>query len=91
MKLHNLINQYVAWRQSLGEHYRSQRDILNSFCRRIGPEVEAAEIQSEQVSAFLAGDGPVTLTWHNKYHALKGFYHYALSRRYLTTSALPTV
>jgi hypothetical protein len=33
MKLHTLINQYVAWRQSLGERYRSQRDILNSFCR----------------------------------------------------------
>ncbi len=91
MKLHTLISQYVAWRQSLGERYRSQRNILNSFCRHIGPEVDAAEIQSEQVSAFLAGDGAITRTWHNKYHTLKGFYHYALCRSYLTTSPLPTV
>jgi site-specific recombinase XerD len=90
MKLHTLISQYVGWRQSLGERYKSQRDILNSFCRRIGPEVDAAEIQPEQVSAFLAGAGPITLTWHNKYHTLKGFYHYALSRKYLTASPLPT-
>jgi site-specific recombinase XerD len=91
VKLHTLISQYVAWRQSLGELFRSQRDILNSFCRRIGPEVDAAEIQPDRVSAFLAGAGPVTLTWHNKYQALKGLYHYALSRGYLTTSPLPTV
>lgn len=91
MKLHTLIIQYVAWRQSLGERYESQRDILNSFCRRIGPEVEAADIQPEQVSAFLAGTGPITLSWHNKYKTLNGLYHYALSRGYLTASPLPTV
>lgn len=91
MKLHTLVNQYVAWRQSLGERYESQRDILNSFCRHIGPEVEAAEVQPEQVSAFLAGAGVITGAWHNKYHTLKGFYHYALRRSYLTTSPLPTI
>ena len=91
MKLHALIAQYVAWRQSLGERYRSQRDILDSFCRRIGPEVDAAEIQQEQVRDFLAGAGPITRTWHNKYHALKGFYHYALSRGHLIISPLPTI
>jgi integrase/recombinase XerD len=91
MKLHTLITQFVAWRQSLGERYESQQSILNSFCRRIGPEVEAADVQPEQVSAFLAGAGPVTLNWHNKYKALNAFYRYAISRGYLTNSPLPTV
>jgi integrase/recombinase XerD len=91
MKLHTLISQFVVWRQSLGERYESQQNILNSFCRRIGPEVEAADIRPEQVSAFLAGAGPVTPTWYNRYKALKGFYQYALSRGYLTNSLLPTV
>jgi len=91
MKLQTLITQFVAWRQSLGERYESQQNILNSFCRRIGPEVEAADVQPEQVNAFLAGAGPITLTWHNKYKTLNGFYRYALSRGYLTNSPLPTV
>jgi len=47
MKLQTLITQFVAWRQSLGERYESQQNILNSFCRRIGPEVEAADLDRQ--------------------------------------------
>jgi site-specific recombinase XerD len=42
------------------------------------------------VAAFLAGHGHVTQNWHRKYTALRGFFHYALSRGHLSPSPLPT-
>ena len=40
-------------------------------------------------SAFLAGKGPLTRHRENKYHALAGFWRYAISRGYATRSPLP--
>ncbi|MGO9270983.1 MAG: tyrosine-type recombinase/integrase [Terriglobia bacterium] len=91
MNLQQLIEQYVAFRQALGERFKSNAAVLRAFGRTIGTDADVAEIRGEQVNAFLAGTGPITRTWRVKYDALSGFYRYAVSRGYATSCPLPTV
>jgi integrase/recombinase XerD len=91
MKLRRLIEQYVAFRRSLGERCVTNARVLRAFGRALGPAVDVAEVQAEQISALLAEQGPVTSAWHVKYNALAGFFRYAVSRGYTTTTPLPKV
>jgi integrase/recombinase XerD len=91
MKLQALVSQYVAFRKSLGELFRTNEEVLTSFCRALGRRPDVGEVRAAQVSAFLAGTGPVTSRWHVKYRALRGFYRYALTRGYVKHSPLPVV
>lgn len=89
MKLHLLIDQYVAFRKALGERFRTNESILIAFGRVIGREEDITNVQPEQANAFLAGTGPITSSWHVRHNALLGFYRYALSRGYVMKSPLP--
>ena len=89
MKLKELITQYAAFRKSMGEDFESVESLLNTFCRRIGVEMEVEEIRAEQVEAFLAGTGPVSHYWRRKYDTLRGFYRYATSRGFVDQVPLP--
>lgn len=91
MKLYTLISQYVAQRKSLGAQFRNSEYLLKAFCRAMGNDIDVADVQVEPTRVFLAGSGPLTLTWHTKHVALRGFYHYAISRGYVTHSPLPTI
>lgn len=90
MNLHRLIEQYVGFRQSLGERFRMQAVLLRMFARRIGLTAEVADVTAEQVRAFLDGTGPLTRSWHKRHNALRGFYRYAVSRGYVVSAPLPT-
>ena len=89
MRLDNGITNYIAYRQTLGERFHTNAQILKSFSRSIGGEVELNDIQPEQVNTFLNGTGPITSSWHVRFNALLGFYRYALSRGLARTSPLP--
>lgn len=89
MKLQQLIERYIAYRQALGERFHTNASILRSFGRAIGGD--AAAVPVKQVQTFLLGAGSVTSAWHIKHNALVGFYRYALSRGYVAVSPLPTV
>ena len=91
MRLDAVIANYTAYRKALGERFRTQAQILKSFCRAIGGETEVTDILPEQVNTFLNGTGPIKPFWHAKYDVLVGFYRYALSRGLVRTSPLPTV
>ena len=91
MNLCQLIEQYIAFRKSLGEIQDTNAQTLRMFGRFLGSAVDVADVRSEQVNAFLAGKGPRTLTWHHKLSVLRSFYRYAMSRDYTSTSPLPTV
>ena len=43
------------------------------------------------MDAFLGKARPVTITWLTKFSRLRSFFHYAVSRGYMTTAPLPTV
>lgn len=89
MKLKELIVQYAAFRKSMGEDFESAESLLNTFCRRMGVEIDVGEIRTEQVDVFLAGTGPVNRYWRRKYDTLRGLYRYATSRGFVGHVPLP--
>jgi integrase/recombinase XerD len=89
MKLAQAVSAYVAYRQSLGMRFATEARALKSFSRALG-DVDLDRIEPEQVRAFLNGTGPMTRFWHRKLDALRGFYRFALARRYTPRSPLPT-
>ena len=89
MKLAQLIVQYVAFRKNLGQDFESNRKRLRAFSRFVGESVATDSVKPPQVAAFLAGRGPITSYWHLKYGTLRGFFNYAITRGYLSTSPLP--
>jgi len=91
MNLHTAVTQYVTYRQSLGYKSRSNEEPLKRFVRVIGLNKNLSDVQAKEVDAFLAGKGPVTSNWFKKHQALRGFYHYVISRGYTTESPLPVV
>lgn len=91
MNLHQLIEQYIVYRKSLGEIQGSNACTLRAFGRAIGATANAADVRAEQVVTFLAGTGPRTLTWHHKLSTLRAFYRFATSRGHVDVAPLPTM
>jgi site-specific recombinase XerD len=90
MKVSLVVEQYVNFKQSLGMCFLSQLRILRSFCRMVGDK-DINEIEADSVSAFISGKGPVTSFWHQKFTIIKGFYRFAIARRYVDISPLPKI
>lgn len=88
MKLSETVTAYVAYKQSLGMRFVTEARTLKSFVRALG-DVDVDHVDSDQVHTYLAGKGPVTLFWHRKLDALRGFYRFALARGYATSYPLP--
>jgi len=88
MKLKDLISQYVAFRKSMGGDFDSAASLLNTFCNRMGVDIDLADIRTERVEEFLAGTG-LNSYWRRKYDTLRGFYRYATSRGFVNQSPLP--
>lgn len=91
MTLRELIEEYIAFRKSLGELQGSNAVTLRAFGRAVGGDADAAGVRAEQVDAFLNGTGPPTLNWHVKMSVLRPFYRYAVSRGHVAAAPLPTV
>jgi integrase/recombinase XerD len=91
MNLQHLIEQYIAFQQSLGTAFLTDARILRAFGRAIGVKARIADVRPRQVDAFLGTARPVTITWHDKFRRLRSFFHYAISRGYLAAAPLPTV
>lgn len=89
MKLSQAIGAYVAYKQSLGMRFITESRTLKSFCRTLG-DVDMSQVESDQVCAYIAGEGPITCFWHRKIDALRGFYRFALARGYVNCSPVPT-
>lgn len=90
MNLQQLIEQYIVFRQALGERFTTNAIILRAFGRFIGSGMVVSQVRPGPVAAFLRGDGPITSAWHIRHTALRGFYRYAITRGYVTVSPLPT-
>jgi site-specific recombinase XerD len=91
MRLQLLIEQYIAYRRSLGEQQRSNGCTLRAFGHFIGDDTTIADVSLERVEAFLPGKGPITLSWYSKLSVLRQFYKYAVSRGYTANAPLPIV
>ena len=87
--LSELVERYISYRQALGERFVSSAFILRAFARSMGPQLTIRDVRADQVSAFLAGAGSQTNTWHTKYVALRGFYNFATTRGHVDDIPLP--
>lgn len=90
MSIDDLVSQYIAFHRALGARYRNEGYLLRSFSRAVGPQTCITHVAAEAVTAFLAGSGPITSAWFSKYKAIKGLFHFAISRGHLTEAPLPT-
>ena len=89
MKLKPLIFNYIAYRKSIGEKFRTNGDYLKAFSRSVGDNIDIEDVSTEMVADFFYGNSPVTSAWFIKYTALSGFYEYAISRDFINYSPLP--
>lgn len=83
MKISNLIKQYVEYRRSLGEKFRTNAVVLNHFCRHMGEETDIQDLTEKVVTGYLySGHDHVTASWFGRHGALKGFLTWCMSRGY---------
>jgi integrase len=92
VKLQQLVDRYVTYRQALGDSFASAAKVLRAFVRFIGPTADLTTVRPKQVKLFLAGGRrPGTRSWHHRYSSLSGFFCYVLSHGYLAAAPLPRV
>jgi integrase/recombinase XerD len=89
MKLSAVITQYIKFKRELGMGFRSQAETLEAFSRAVGHR-DIRHVPSTTVAAFIAGSGPPTSAWLQRYYVLRSFYRYAISRGFVATAPLPT-
>jgi site-specific recombinase XerD len=88
MKLHAAVDSYVALKRSLGAVFAAETRVLRFFERTLG-DLPIEAISPEACRAFCRGTGPPTSWWERKYHTLRGFFAFLVSRGYLAASPLP--
>ena len=89
MKLVDVVTAYITLQQSLGLRFQPSGRILRRFARLMG-DVRIDEVRPERVATFLQGAGALSASWRLRYAVLTGFYRFAISRGFATTSPLPT-
>ena len=88
MKLHQHINDYIAFKQALGGRFQTEARILKAFSRAMG-NLDITEVETTSVQAFIAGKGGVTSFWHQKFGVLTRFYRFLMIRKYVDSTPLP--
>jgi site-specific recombinase XerD len=90
MTLTEAIESYLTLKRSLGAVFSADARILRSFQRVLG-DVVLDSISRDACQTFCRGSGPPTRFWERKYHTLRAFFSYLITRGHLTTSPLPDV
>ena len=90
MNMGQLIEKYVAYRQSLGERFATNGRILRAFGRSVGKSKTPTNIAPLKVKQFIDGNGPITNSRRKRYDAVLGFYRYAISRGFVTSHPMPS-
>jgi site-specific recombinase XerD len=88
MRLHEVVEAYIAFKRALGVRLESEARVLRAFSRSVGDTV-VEEVKRAAVLAFIAGTGPVTRSWKQKASVLRSFYRYAVGRGHATSAPLP--
>lgn len=91
MNMNQIITQYIAYRKSLGEKFKTNEMYLKYFCKKIGEFPDIKEVTEDMVNDFLYGDSMIIKSgWFVKHSALLGFYKYALTCNYIDSIPLPS-
>jgi integrase len=89
MKLFDCIDEYVAYRQSLGVGFHGEKLRLRQFGRFAG-NLPVAEIKRELVQGFINGKG-LTAACLTKHYTLAGLFRFAIILGYVQRSPMPTI
>ena len=89
MTLEQAIHEYISWRRVQGSKFETEAQMLHYFLRHAHGAMSCDDATPAQVREYLVGNGSLTRYRANKYSALNGFYGYAVSRGYATSSPLP--
>ena len=89
MTLREAIEQFIAWRKSLGSEFVTQSSELRQFLKQFDGEIGCDDVTVEQVCTYIKGQGPLTQTRALRYSILNGFYRYAISREFASRAPLP--
>ena len=88
MKVVRALRDYISHKRALGYRFQSDAVILKAFGRSVGA-LALHRIGRREVRSYLDGTGSVTTFWHRKWTGLRGFYRFALARRWVGQSPLP--
>jgi hypothetical protein len=90
MKLAPAIEEFVRYKQALGNSYTTPARALKVFLGQTG-NVDFDELSAHHVEAFLLGhSGRVTSVWFHRYYVLGCFFRFATSRGYMQHRILPS-
>lgn len=89
MKVAQALRDYINHKRALGYRFQSDAVILQAFGRSVRA-LALHRIGRREVRSYLDGAGSVTTFWHRKWTSLRGFYRFALARRWVGQSPLPT-
>lgn len=89
MNIKEAIDQYVAYRQNLGEKYQTQGHYLTTFCRYIGGDRNLKSLSTSDVEGFLCRHRISFGTWVGYSSALKGLFEWAFCRKLIETIPIP--
>jgi integrase/recombinase XerD len=78
MRLHQVVQEYIAHKQALGMRFQNERYAMRSFCRIMG-NIQLRDADPAKVMAFI-GDASRPGRWRCYYRILNSFYRYALDR-----------
>lgn len=88
MTLTNAVALYLSAQRAAGRRMRTETGTLRAYCRAMGA-VDLTAVDPAAVATFLAGQGPLTLWWRQKWAVLRSFYRFASARGWVTTTPLP--
>ncbi len=89
MKLKEAILQYISLKKAAGDQGNTLERILNAFCRAVGDEILIAHVSPQRVHDLIVDNGPLAKYWLHQHWRLRGFYGYAVSRGFVSSSPLP--
>jgi integrase/recombinase XerD len=89
MNTASTIADYIRHNRSLGMRFTAQAAILLAFSRSVG-KMPLCDIRPEMITRFIHREGTGAETIANKHRALAGFFRYAVTRRRLNSSPMPS-
>ena len=57
MNLQHVVEEYAAFRRTLGERFGVNGKVLKAFCRAVGEDAALQDVAPGRVSSFLNGTG----------------------------------
>jgi hypothetical protein len=89
MSTASIIANYIEHNRCLGKCFASEETILTAFGRSVG-NVPMRNIRPAMISQFLDRNGTSEETVRKKHHVLAGFFRFAVTRRRLRASPMPS-